>query len=150
MTIGEAARLSGVSAKMIRYYEDSGLIPKVRRTDAGYRSYGDEDVHRLRFVRRARDLGFSVREIGHLLSLWQNDSRRSAEVKALALAHLEVLRAKMAELKSMADTLEALADSCSGDDRPTCPILSDLEEGTTTHESPSRRRFGVTNAKGHA
>ena len=89
MNIGEAARRSGVTAKMIRYYEQSGLIPEVARTDAGYRSYTDADVHRLRFVRRARDLGFTVREISELLSLWRDDGRRSAEVKALALGHVD-------------------------------------------------------------
>ena len=127
MNIGEAARRSGVTAKMIRYYEQSGLIPEVARTDAGYRSYTDADVHRLRFVRRARDLGFTVREISELLSLWRDDGRRSAEVKALALGHVDALRNKIAELKAMADTLQTLADRCSGDDKPNCPILADLE-----------------------
>ena len=100
---------SGVTAKVIRYCEQSGLIPEVACTDAGYRSFGDEDVHRLRFVRGTRDLGFTVEEIGELLALWQHDGRRSAEENVLALGHIETLREKIAELQSMADTLQALA-----------------------------------------
>lgn len=143
MNIGEAARRSGVTAKMIRYYEQTGLIPEVARTDAGYRSYGDDDVHRLRFIRRARDMGFTVEEISELLALWQDDGRQSAQVKALALGHIETLRHKIAELEAMANTLQALADGCSGDHRPDCPILADLEAGKPAKASPGPRRFGT-------
>ena len=126
MNIGEAARHAGVSAKMIRHYEQIGLIAPVPRTDAGYRIYGEREVHTLRFIRRARDLGFSVQAIGPLLALWQDRNRASADVKAFALAHIEALNAKAAELQAMARTLQHLADHCHGDHRPDCPILEDL------------------------
>lgn len=127
MNIGDAARASGVSAKMIRYYEETGLIPAVARTAAGYRVYSDADVHMLRFVRRARDLGFSVEGIRELLGLWRDRDRQSADVKRLALAHIAELREKSRKLEEMAATLETLAACCQGDDRPDCPILSELE-----------------------
>lgn len=127
MNIGKAAAASGVSAKMIRYYEQTGLIPPAERTDSGYRDYSASDVHVLRFIRRARDLGFSVAEIEDLLSLWQDRSRKSADVKQIARVHIDELRNKIEKLKQMADTLETLVDCCAGDDRPDCPILSDLE-----------------------
>ena len=127
MNIGEAAEASGVSAKMIRYYEQNGLIPPAARTEAGYRVYSEQDVHMLRFIRRARDLGFSVDAIGDLLDLWRDQSRQSADVKRLALEHVGSLRRKIGELEAMADTLEDLATNCSGDHRPDCPILNDLE-----------------------
>lgn len=127
MNIGEAARASGVSAKMIRYYEDIGLIPPAARTAAGYRAYSENDVHRLTFVRRARDLGFPVREIGDLLSLWSDRSRHSADVKRIATAHIADLQQKIDELRQMADTLQTLVDCCAGDHRPDCPILAGLE-----------------------
>lgn len=128
MNIGEAASASGVSAKMIRYYEQAGLIPSAARSAAGYRLYGDADVHRLRFIRRARDLGFSVAEIGELLDLWHDRSRRSADVKRLAQAHIADLEDRIARLRQMADTLQHLADCCAGDHRPDCPILAGLEQ----------------------
>ncbi|MBJ6978893.1 MULTISPECIES: Cu(I)-responsive transcriptional regulator [unclassified Luteimonas] len=127
MNIGEAARASGVSAKMIRYYEEAGLVPPAARSAAGYRLYGDADVHRLRFIRRARDLGFAVAEIGGLLGLWSDRSRRSADVKRLAQAHIADLEDRIARLRQMADTLQTLADGCAGDHRPDCPILEGLE-----------------------
>lgn len=127
MNIGEASRVSGVSAKMIRYYEEIGLIPPPARTGSGYRAYSESDLHRLSFVRRARDLGFSVKEIGELLSLWSDRSRHSADVKQIAQAHIEALQQKIAELRTMADTLQTLVNCCAGDDRPDCPILANLE-----------------------
>ncbi|MGX5636880.1 Cu(I)-responsive transcriptional regulator [Brevundimonas diminuta ATCC 11568] len=128
MNIGQAARASGVSAKMIRYYEQTGLIPKADRKESGYRDYSDADVHRFRFIRRARDLGFSVAEIQDLLSLWNDRSRQSADVKRIASTHIEELNARIASLKQMSDTLQTLIACCAGDDRPDCPILADLEE----------------------
>jgi MerR family gold-responsive transcriptional activator of gol and ges genes len=127
MNIGEASRASGVSAKMIRYYEDTGLIPAAARTESGYRAYARNDVHRLGFIRRARDLGFSVTEIGELLSLWSDRSRQSADVKRVAKAHIAELEDRIASLREMADTLQELVDCCAGDERPDCPILADLE-----------------------
>ncbi len=126
MNIGEAAKASGVSAKMIRYYEATGLIARAERSGAGYRRYTDADVHTLRFVRRARDLGFTVEGIAELLALWRDRSRHSADVKRVALGHLSALRRKIEELEEMAATLEHLAACCHGDDRPDCPILADL------------------------
>ena len=126
MNIGEAAKASGVSAKMIRHYEDTGLVPKAGRTQAGYRVYGDDEVHVLRFVRRARDLGFSLAEIKALLALWGNRRRASADVKRLALRHVEDLDRRIAEMQSMRRTLAELAKHCHGDGRPDCPILEDL------------------------
>lgn len=128
--ISSLARASGVNAKLIRYYESIGLLPEAERTEAGYRLYGPRDVDRLRFVRRARSLGFGIEEIRHLLSLWQDQDRASAEVKQLALGHIEALETKIAELQSMVDLLKQLAESCHGDQRPDCPILSDLADGS--------------------
>lgn len=143
MNIGEAASASGVSAKMIRYYEQSRLIPPAARTAAGYRDYSMRDVHVLRFVRRARDLGFSVAEIGELLQLWRNRSRRSASVKRIALIHIEDLRRRIQEMEQMAATLEQLASSCSGDDRPDCPILVDLEQAPQTTDRELKQSRSV-------
>ena len=126
LNIGQAAEMSGVSAKMIRHYEENDLISKPGRTGAGYRIYKDSDVHVLRFVRRARDLGFSMREIKTLLGLWNNRRRASVDVKRLALKHVEELDAKIAELQLMRRTLTHLAVHCRGDHRPDCPILDDL------------------------
>ncbi|WP_330448241.1 Cu(I)-responsive transcriptional regulator [Paracoccus marcusii] len=140
MNIGDAANRSGVSAKMIRYYERIGLIPTASRTASGYREYEPRDVHMLRFIARARDLGFSVAEITELLDLWRDRDRRSADVKALAQARVRDLRHKIAHLQDMADTLEELANACAGNERPNCPILQRLETLDTDDEPLSRRR----------
>lgn len=124
--IGEAARLSGVSAKMIRHYEAIGLIPSANRRDSNYRDYGHHDLHRLAFIRRARDLGFSIEEIRSLLRLWADRSRSSAEVKRLTEAHIGELEAKIEALSEMRATLVHLAAACEGDDRPDCPIINRL------------------------
>ena len=126
MTIGDAAARSGVSAKTIRHYESIGLIEAERRAN-GYRSYGPQDVAVLRFIRHARDLAFPLEDIRRLLALWRDRSRASAEVKRMALAHVEALEAKAAALAAMAESLRHLANHCSGDDRPECPILAELE-----------------------
>jgi len=140
MNIGEAAKASGVSAKLIRYYESIGLIPEAGRTAAGYRVYSASEVRILRFVKRARTLGFSIERIQALVGLWRDKQRASAEVKRIALAHVDELEAKITEMRAMADTLRELADSCHGDARPDCPILRDLEEG---HRCPSHAPRGV-------
>lgn len=127
MNIGEASKRSGVSAKMIRYYEGIGLIPRARRTYSDYRWYDDADVHRLCFVRRARDLGFSVPEIKKLLGLWKNRSRKSADVKRLAKTHIADLEDRIREMQELVDTLKNLVRTCAGDNRPNCPILANLE-----------------------
>ena len=125
--IGEAAELTGVSAKMIRHYEGIGLIPAASRTFANYRLYNDSDIHRLRFIKRSRNLGFSMKQIEALLGLWNNPGRASAQVKKLAKAHADELAQKVRELQAMQRTLENLAKHCHGDHRPDCPILDDLE-----------------------
>jgi Cu(I)-responsive transcriptional regulator len=124
--IGQAASQSGVSAKMVRHYESLGLLPAVHRTDAGYRQYGEKEVHTLRFIRRARTLGFSMLEIAELLKLWQNQQRASADVKRIALAHVADLERRIAEMEAMRQTLAELAHCCAGNNRPDCPILSGL------------------------
>ena len=124
--IGQAAAQSGVSAKMIRHYEALGLMPTVHRTDAGYRQYGDKEVHTLRFIRRARALGFSMAEIAELLKLWQNKRRASADVKRIAQAHVADLERRIAEMEAMRKTLAQLAQCCQGNSRPDCPILTEL------------------------
>ncbi|HYD58241.1 MAG TPA: Cu(I)-responsive transcriptional regulator [Burkholderiales bacterium] len=126
MNIGEAAAASGVSIKMIRHYEAIGLLAKVARTHSNYRVYSPNDVHELRFIRRSRDLGFSMEEIRELLGLWRNKGRSSAAVKKIAGKHVDDLRKKIAELESMVETLEHLTRHCHGDHRPDCPILEDL------------------------
>ena len=126
--IGQAAARSGVSSKMVRHYESLGLLPEVPRTDAGYRQYGETQVHTLSFIRRARSLGFSMAEIAELLKLWQNQHRASADVKRIALAHVEDLERRIAEMTTMKQTLRQLAHDCAGDNRPGCPILSGLAE----------------------
>ena len=128
MNIGEAAQRSGISAKMVRHYESLGLLAKVARTEAGYRQYGMTEVHTLRFIRRGRELGFSMAEIGELLKLWQNRRRASGDVKRIAQAHVADLDRRIAEMASMRRTLEALVHCCQGNDRPDCPILDELAE----------------------
>jgi MerR family copper efflux transcriptional regulator len=123
MNIGQAAAASGVTAKMIRYYESIGLVPAAQRADSGYRVYGTRDLHTLRFIRRARKLGFSLERIGELLSLWQDGSRASADVKRIALEHVAELEERIRELTDMRDTIATLAACCHGDERPDCPIL---------------------------
>jgi len=124
--IGRASKASGVSVKMIRHYEAIGLLKKVARTHANYRVYSASDVHTLRFIKRARSLGFSVEDIRELLSLWQNKSRPSASVKRVAAEHMNGLKQRIAEMQSMVATLEHLTEHCHGDHRPDCPILEDL------------------------
>lgn len=126
LNIGAAAKAAGVSAKMVRYYERVGLIAAAARTDAGYRNYTEGDVRALIFIRQARDLGFSVQQIGELLDLWQDRQRESSRVKALASAHLATLTEKMAQLAAMKNVLENLVSHCHGDHRPDCPILDGL------------------------
>jgi MerR family copper efflux transcriptional regulator len=127
LNIGQAAEASGVSAKAIRYYETAGLVAPAVRSEGGYRIYGEADVRILRFIRRARDLGFSIERIRRLLDLWHDKERLSAHVKRLALDHVGEIDAKIAALRAMRDTVQELADACDGDHRPECPILRDLE-----------------------
>ncbi len=143
MNIGQASKASGVSAKMIRYYEQTGLIPAADRKSSGYRDYSDTDVHMLRFIRRARDLGFSVAEISDLLGLWRDDTRQSAEVKRLAQGHIDNLEKKIKGLQDMAHTLTMLVDTCNGDHRPHCPILQSLESGLDDEDLSIQRRTGA-------
>ena len=129
MNIGEAAKASGVSAKMIRYYESIGLIPAAGRTESGYRVYAPTEVQMLRFIHRSRALGFPVKDVAELLALWRDRSRSSAQVKELALHRIADIDTKIAELRSIRQTLTDLATRCHGDDRPDCPILEDLASG---------------------
>jgi MerR family copper efflux transcriptional regulator len=127
MNIGQAAKATGISPKMIRHYESIGLIHSGHRSSAGYRVYNDSDLHTLHFIKRARTVGFSLENIRHLLSLWQNKSRASADVKVLAQVHLHELEKKIGELTEMRDTLRVLIESCHGDQRSDCPIIGGLE-----------------------
>ena len=126
VSIGVAARRAGVSARMLRHYEALGLLPPVARTDSGYRQYAEADVHALRFIRRARDLGFSMAEITTLLGLWQDKARASSQVKHIAQTHIDDLSQRIASMQAMQRTLQSLVQCCHGDDRPDCPILDDL------------------------
>jgi MerR family copper efflux transcriptional regulator len=126
MNIGQASDASGVTAKMIRHYEAIGLVARARRTDGGYRVYDTRDIHTLQFIRRARDLGFSMKEIQTLLGLWRNRRRASADVRRIAQQHIQELQEKIQQLESMRRTLQQLVDHCHGDHRPDCPILDDL------------------------
>jgi MerR family transcriptional regulator, copper efflux regulator len=147
LNIGQAADMARVSAKMIRHYESLGLLPKVRRTGAGYRQYTMNEVQTLRFIRRARDLGFGIGEIAALLNLWQNHRRASAEVKKLALAHAAELDTRIAEMQAMKRTLEQLAAHCHGDDRPECPILEDLAAPGDAPDASRRKSARVLPGK---
>lgn len=130
MHIGSVAKKSGIAAKTIRYYESIGLIESAERTESGYRVYGQRDVETLRFIQRARGLGFSVADVGNLLALWRDKQRASAQVKALATRHVEEIDLKIAELRAMRDALDDLVQRCHGDDRPDCPILTNLASAT--------------------
>jgi Cu(I)-responsive transcriptional regulator len=127
MNIGQAAAATGVSTKMIRHYEGIGLLPEAARTEAGYRQYSERDIHMLRFIRHARDLGFSLEVIRELLGLWQNRRRSSRQVKALAEAQIAQIDRKLAELQGVHATLAHLVQGCHGDDRPDCPIIDTLQ-----------------------
>ncbi len=137
LNIGQAASASGVTPKMIRHYESLGLLPPVARSDAGYRRYDERTLHTLRFIRRARDLGFGLEEIAGLLALWDNRSRASAEVKALALRHVDDLQTRIERMQAMQRTLQHLVHACHGDGRPECPILDDLARGPEDGAGPS-------------
>ncbi|MEQ4987811.1 Cu(I)-responsive transcriptional regulator [Proteus sp. fly-1089] len=134
MNIGQAAKKSGISSKMIRYYEQIGLIPKAIRADAGYRDYSEADVACFRFIRHSRALGFSTEQISTLLVLWNNRERASADVKSIAISHIEELNRKIAELQQMTQTLEHLAKDCQGDNNPDCPIIAGLAAPKATSE----------------
>jgi MerR family copper efflux transcriptional regulator len=139
MNIGQASKASGVTTKMIRYYEEIGLVQAASRTDSNYREYEERQINELRFIKRARSLGFSMEEIGQLLSLWRDRGRPSRQVKAVADRHLADLDARIAEMQGMAETLRQLSRCCTGDDRPDCPILADLTEGKEPGPAPSKR-----------
>ena len=126
MQIGTIAQKSGVPAKTIRYYESIGLIRPAPRTDGGYRSFDDRDLQTLRFIQRARSLGFTVKDVENLLALWRDQNRASSQVKSLAQRHVDRIEGKIAELQSMRRTLDHLIEMCHGDERPDCPILDDL------------------------
>jgi Cu(I)-responsive transcriptional regulator len=148
MNIGKAAAASGVSAKMIRYYEGIGLLAKAARRENTYRDFDDRDVHDLRFIRRARNLGFSVEEIGRLLGLWRDAGRPSREVKRITSEHIADLEARIAEMQGMVGVLKHLASHCHGNDRPDCPILDDLGAGGLPEPdvAPKARRRAVRGA----
>jgi Cu(I)-responsive transcriptional regulator len=129
MNIGQAAEKAGISAKSIRYYESVGLIARASRLDNNYRDYGDQEIAELRFIHRARSLGFSVKEVGDLLALWRDRKRASQQVREVAKRHIDDIDRKIAELQSMRATLNTLVAKCHGDDRPDCPILEDLASG---------------------
>jgi MerR family transcriptional regulator, copper efflux regulator len=146
MNIGDIAKATGISTKMIRYYEETGLIRPATRTMSGYRVYSDNDLQTLRFVRRARDLGFTVKQIDDLLTLWRDRTRASSSVKEIALAHVAALEKKMQELKEMSDTLLHLASHCHGDSRPDCPILKTLGSPEAVDPLPKTRDRRKTRA----
>lgn len=128
LNIGQAAEASGISAKMIRHYEDVSLVPPASRTISGYRTYNNRDVHMLRFIKHSRDLGFSIKQIGDLLSLWRDQNRPSSKVKSMATEHIGMLDRKIQELSAMKSELTRLVSCCHGDTRPDCPILAKLAQ----------------------
>ena len=136
VAIGEAARRAGVSARMVRHYESLGLLPQVGRTDSGYRQYTEADVHALRFIGRARSLGFSMEEIRELMGLWQDQARASSQVKRIAQAHIDDLAERIAAMQAMQRTLQSLVQCCHGDQRPECPILDDLASPEPRPDTP--------------
>ena len=146
MNIGDIAKATGISAKMIRYFEETGLIRPATRAMSGYRVYSDNDLQTLRFVRRARDLGFTVKQIDDLLTLWRDRTRASASVKEIAMGHVAALEKKMQELKEMSDTLLHLASHCHGDNRPDCPILTTLGSTEAVAALPRTRNRSKTRA----
>lgn len=146
MNIGQASKASGVSAKMIRYYEQIGLIQPAHRTDSSYRTYAENDVHTLSFIRRARDLGFSVEQMKVLLALWRDRDRASADVKAIAMEQIAELERKAAAIAEMTSTLKHLARNCHGDDRPDCPIIDGFAGGKAAVDKAQAKeghRFGI-------
>lgn len=148
MNIGEASKKAKVTPKMVRHYESLGLLPKVHRTESGYRVYTDSEVHTLRFIKRSRDLGFSMAEIAELVALWQNRRRPSSSVKQVASAHLAELDRKIKEMDAMRKTLTHLIHCCHGDDRPDCPILEDL--GSSASPAIARKtNMGVARPSAH-
>ena len=134
VAIGQAAQRAGVSARMVRHYETLGLLAPVARTDSGYRQYTEADIHALRFIRRARDLGFSIAEIATLLGLWQDKARASSHVKQLAQAHIAALNQRIADMQAMQRSLQTLVQCCHGDDRPDCPILDNLAGASASYK----------------
>jgi Cu(I)-responsive transcriptional regulator len=140
LTIGEAARNAGISARMVRHYESLGLLSAVARTDSGYRQYAEADVHTLHFIRRSRDLGFSMEEIAELLTLWHDRSRASSQVKRIAQTHIDDLSQRIASMQAMQRTLKTLVSCCQGNDRPDCPILDDLAAAPGTPPAPRPAR----------
>ena len=152
MNIGRAASASGVTPKMIRHYESVRLLERAPRSDAGYRHYGEREVHTLRFIRHARHLGFSIEQIRSLLDLWRDHERPSREVKAMAMSHIAALEAKETELRTMRIALDRLIHACHGDDRPQCPILDGLTEGhadadNASSESATRSRHPLPSSR---
>ncbi|MEN3978460.1 Cu(I)-responsive transcriptional regulator [Acinetobacter sp. CWB-B33] len=134
MNIGQAAKQSGISAKMIRYYEDIGLLPASKRTDAGYRMYSEEDIKTLKFIQHSRELGFSTEQMKELMSLWKNEGRQSAEVKQLTQKHIDALNKKIADLQAMVSALQQSVDCCAGNQQAECEILNQIEQGAV-HET---------------
>lgn len=143
MNIGQAAKATGVTTKMIRYYDEIGLVRPASRTDSNYREYDQREINELRFIKRARTLGFSMAEIVQLLSLWRDRDRPSRDVKAIADQHLADLDARISEMQAMAETLRHLSHCCAGDGRPDCPILADLTEGAEPTDPKTRVRLAA-------